>query len=116
VNLLDRLVDEASVPDLVAALDDTDVEVCCRALHALACDTCKANACRPGEELFVPRAIDLLADPDPDLRAAAIDALGKVAGHRADAAAALAAAAREDPDVGLRSMAEGRISRLRIAR
>jgi HEAT repeat protein len=116
VNLLDRLVDEASVPDLVAALDDTDVAVRCRALHALACDTCKENACRPGEELFVPRAIEFLSDPDPDLRAAAIDALGKVAGHRTDAAAALGAAAGDDPDRGLRGMAEGRISRLGLAR
>jgi HEAT repeat protein len=82
VNLLDRLVDEASVPDLVGALDDTDIEVRCGALHALACDTCKVNACRPGEDLFVPRSIELLSHLDPDLRAAAIDALGKVAGHR----------------------------------
>jgi SAM-dependent methyltransferase len=115
VNLLDRLVDDASVPDLVTALDDDDVEVRRRALHALACDTCKHGACRPGEELFVPRAIGLLGDPDPDLRAAAIDALGKVADHRADALHALVGAARDDPHRGLRGMAAGRIDRAQRA-
>ena len=105
VSMLDRLVDEASLPDLVAALDDEDPEVCRRALHALACDRCKQNECRPGEELFVPRALELLDHPDADIRAGAIDALGKVADHRPDVAAALVAAGERDPDRGLRSMA-----------
>ena len=103
--LLDRLVDEESLPDLVAALDDEDSGVRARALHALACDRCKQNECRPGEELFVPRAIELLGHPDADVRAAAIDALGKVASRRPDVVAALAAAGERDPDSGLRSMA-----------
>lgn len=112
VNLLDHLVDEAAVPDLVAALDDPDRTVAARALHALACDTCKEGECRPGEELFVPRALELL-DPsaDPKLRASAIDALGKVAGHRPDAAAALRDAARDDPVPGLRTMAGRKLRR-----
>lgn len=105
VAMLDRLVDQDSVGDLVAALDDDDVEVRRRALHALACDACKVNECRPGEDLWVPRALALLADPDPDLRAAAIDALGKVVHHRDDVADALATAAERDPDRGLRGMA-----------
>jgi HEAT repeat protein len=103
--MLDRLVDQDAVGDLVAALDDDDVEVRRRALHALACDACKENECRPGEDLWVPRALALLSDPDPDLRAAAIDALGKVAGHRADVADALTTSAERDPDRGLRGMA-----------
>ena len=110
VNLLDRLLDEASVPALVAALDDQAPEVSARALHALACDRCKQNQCRPGEDLWVPRALKFLeTDPNPDLRAAAIDALGKVALRRPDVATALGAAAETDPDRGLRSMARGRI-------
>lgn len=113
VNLLDQLVDEASVPALVAALDDPDVAVRSRAMHALACDTCKQGACRPGEDLWVPTAIELLSDPDPDLRAAAIDALSKVARHRADAADAVVAAAARDPDRGLRGMAARTADRLR---
>jgi HEAT repeat protein len=108
VGLLDHLVDEASVPNLVAALDDDDPVVQARALHALACDTCKQGSCRPGEDLFVPRALDLLDHHDPDLRAAAIDALGKVAGHRPEVAAALRDAGTRDPHPGLRSMARRR--------
>ena len=36
VRIFDQLVDEASLPDLVVALDDEDPGVCARALHALA--------------------------------------------------------------------------------
>lgn len=117
VNLLDHFVDDAAVPDLVAAVDDPDPTVAARALHALACDACKEGACRPGEDLFVPRAIERL-DPatDPKIRASAIDALGKVAGHRPDAAAALRDVALHDPDPGLRAMARRKGSPRRPAR
>lgn len=77
--LLDQLMDDAAIPDLVGALDDPDTRVVRRALHALACDACTQGECRPGDDLFVPRAIELLADPDPDVRAGAIDALQQVA-------------------------------------
>jgi HEAT repeat protein len=105
VRIFDQLVDEESLTELVLALDDEDAGVRARALHALACDGCKKNECRPGEDLWVPRALDLLTHPDPDLRAAAIDALGKVASHRSDAADALARVAETDRDRGLRGMA-----------
>lgn len=108
VNLLDHLVDDDSLPALIAAVDDADPAVAGRALHALACDRCKEGECRPGEDLWVPRALDLLRHPEPDLRAAAIDALGKVASRRADVAAALGDVAHRDPDQGLRSMARRR--------
>jgi hypothetical protein len=109
-NMLDRFVDEKTVFDLVAALDDEDATVRARALHALACDQCKQGECRPGEDLWVPRAIDLLVDQDPDLRAAAIDSLGKVAGHHPDVATALASVAENDRDRGLRGMARRRLA------
>ena len=106
VNLLDRLVDDEAIPDLVAVLDDEDVEVVKRALHALACDACKTGECRPGDDLFVPKAVELLRHPDPDLRAGAIDALGQVVKRgRADVAAILADVAEHDTDRGLRGMA-----------
>jgi HEAT repeat protein len=106
VNMLDRLVDDESVPDLVAALDDPDPQVAKRALHALACDACKQNECRPGDDLFVPRAIELTHDANPDLRAGAIDALGKAAQRGSvDAIAALESATVHEPDRGLREMA-----------
>jgi HEAT repeat protein len=109
VNLLDRVLDEESVPALIAALDDQAAEVSARALHALACDRCKQNECRPAEDVWVPKALRFLSDPNPDLRAAAIDALGKVLWHRPDVAGALRALAETDPDRGLRSMALGRV-------
>jgi HEAT repeat protein len=108
-NLLDFLADEAAFVDLVAALDDDDPGVLKRALHALACDQCKENECRPGEDLFVPRALELLRDANPDVRASAIDTLGKVVARRPDVAAALAEVAERDPDRGLRGMARHRV-------
>jgi HEAT repeat protein len=106
VNLLDRLVDDETVPVLVQALDDEAPEVSARALHALACDRCKQNECRPGEDLWVPRAVGFLqTNANPDLRAAAIDALAKVVSRRPDVAAVLRGAAETDPDRGLRGMA-----------
>jgi HEAT repeat protein len=108
-SILDHLADEAALADLVAALDDDDVGVVKRSLHALACDRCKENACRPGEELFVPRALELLHHADPDIRASAIDTLGKVVSHRPDVADALADVAAHDRDAGLRGMARHRL-------
>src|SRR3954453_19774741 len=76
--ILDRLLDDDAIPDLVAALDDPDAMVVKRALHSLACDACKTGACRPGDDLFVPKAIELARrDPRPVVRAAAFDALAQ---------------------------------------
>ncbi|MEY2478686.1 MAG: hypothetical protein QOG87_4001 [Actinomycetota bacterium] len=108
-SILDHLADEAAFVDLVAALDDEDPGVLKRALHALACDQCKENECRPGEELFVPRALELLHHPDADIRASAIDTLGKVVARRPDVADALADVAQHDRDPGLRGMARNRV-------
>ena len=112
-SILDHLVDEASLPDLVAALDDEDPDVVKRALHALACDACKENECRPTDDLFVPRAVEMLDHPDPRIRAGAIDALGKAVQRSADpaspAACALAAVHEREPVSGLRHMARRRL-------
>lgn len=108
-SILDHLADEAAFVDLVEALDDEDPEVLKRALHALACDQCKDNECRPGEELFVPRALELLHHPNADVRASAIDTLGKVVARRPDVADALAGVAQHDRDAGLRGMARHRM-------
>ncbi len=113
-SILDQLADEDAIADLVAALDDDDPGVVKRALHALACDRCKENACRPGEDLFVPRALAMLHHANPDVRASAIDTLGKVAGHSADVADALAEVAEHDRDSGLRSMARRRVPRVLV--
>jgi hypothetical protein len=50
----------------------------------------------------------LLRDRNADLRAAAIDALGKVVARRPDVVAALVAAGEGDTDPGLRTMARRR--------
>jgi HEAT repeat protein len=111
-SILDQLVDEASLPDLVAALDDDDPEVCRRALHALACDQCKQGECRPGDDTWVPRALEFLrVHPNPDIRAGAADALGRVVGARPDVAAALAAAGESDRNAGVRNIARQRTRR-----
>jgi len=108
-SILDQLADEHAVADLVAALDDDDPAVVKRALHALACDRCKDTECRPGEELFVPKALALLHHDNPDLRAGAIDTLGKVVARRPDVADALIDVSRNDRDAGLRGMARRRV-------
>ena len=114
-SILDHLVDEASLPDLVAALDDDDPEVLKRALHALACDACKQNECRAGDDLFVPRAVALLEHPDARVRAGAIDALGKAVERNRDvtspAVRALVSAGTRERDPGLRNMARRRVVR-----
>jgi HEAT repeat protein len=113
VNLLDQLVDEESLPDLVAALDDPDPTVCARALHALACEQCKQNECRPGDDLFVPKALEFVrSHADPDIRAAAIGALGRIAYRRRDVADALLVAAERDPNPDVRNIARLRTRRL----
>ncbi|HTT89372.1 MAG TPA: HEAT repeat domain-containing protein [Acidimicrobiales bacterium] len=105
VNLLDHLLDDGAVQALVEAIDDPDDQVAARALHALACDRCKQGECRPAEDLWVPRALELLSSARIDLRAGAIDALGKVAVRLPEVAAALARSAAKDPDKGLRGQA-----------
>jgi HEAT repeat protein len=106
--ILDHLLDDDAVPDLVAALDDPDPAVVGRALHALACDQCKDNECRPADDLFVPKGFELLSHPDPDVRAAAIDALGRVGRRDPAVRDALRAAADDEPNAGLRTMARRR--------
>ena len=111
--LLDHLLDDDALPDLVAALDDPDPSVLKRTLHALACDACKENACRPGDDLFVPRAIELLRHPDPGVRVQAIDTLARVARRSPrDSPAAVALAGVEDEERlgGLRQMARRRLA------
>ena len=114
VNLLDALVDEESLPDLVAAIEDEDPSVASRALHALACEACKTGACRPNEDLFVPRALEILrSHPNADVRANAVNALGRLARRRPDVAAALIEAAEHDHHPGVRNIARMRTRRFR---
>lgn len=106
VKLLDFLVDDETLPHLVAALEDNDPDVVGRALHSLACDRCKQDECRPGEDVWLPRALEFArSHPSAHVRARAIDALSKVASRRADVVDALAEIADSDRDRGLRGLA-----------
>jgi hypothetical protein len=66
---LDHFVDSDSMGELIGMLDDADPEVRLHALHALACDRCKTDTCRPDEALVLPRALDILRN-DPDTHVA----------------------------------------------
>ena len=75
---LDHLVDETAYPAVIAALDDGDPRVREEALHALACDRCKDNACRPEKADVLPRGMQLLrTDPDRRVRAFAAEVVAR---------------------------------------
>ena len=57
----------------------------------------------------MPRALELLHHSNADVRAGAIDTLGKVVARRPDVADALAEVAEHDRDSRLRGMARHRV-------
>jgi HEAT repeat protein len=103
---LDHLVDEASYPLLIACLDDAEPRVRVNALHALACDRCKDNACRPDKAAVLPPAIRCLRqDPHKHVRAMAAEVVGRWAHGDEVAAAALVEARDLDPEPMVRKKA-----------
>jgi len=75
-NVLDHFLDDDAVPELIENLTHEHEDVRARAMHALACDKCKAGACRPGEAETVPLALRLLReDPSRRVRAEAVSLL-----------------------------------------
>ena len=103
---LDHLVDEDAFPELVSMLDDPDPRVRWHTLHALACDRCKENSCRPAKDDVLPRAIALLnADPSQHVRAIACEVVGRWVHGDDSAAKALANARDNDPSPGVRKKA-----------
>lgn len=103
---LDRLVDEASFPDLVQLLDDPDARVRWHALHALACDRCKETACRPSKaEVLGPAIRCLRDDPSRHVRAVAAEVVGRWVHEDEAAATALVAARDRDPAPAVRKKA-----------
>ena len=103
---LDHLVDEDAFPDLVAALDDDDARVRWDALHALACDRCKDNACRPDKDAVLPRAAALLRDDaSPHVRAIACEVVGRWVHADERAVHALVAAHNHDTSPAVRKKA-----------
>jgi HEAT repeats len=105
-----QFLDHFLVPDvmdeLVAMLDDSDSRVRCSALHALACDRCKEDACRLEEAKVLPRAIALLVDdPNPHVRAHATGLVARWVHTNPDAEAALLRAKKSDASPAVRKRA-----------
>ena len=106
VRLLDRLVDGESLPDLLTMLDDPAAGVRIDTLHALACDRCKAEQCRPAEGDVLAPAIRLLReDPSKYVRAMACEVVGRWVHTSPLAEAALSAARDHDPEASVRKKA-----------
>lgn len=104
--LLDHLADEASFPLLITVLDDPDAGTRGSALHALACDRCKADVPTPPKERLLGRAIDmLLHDPSEGVRAMAAEVVAKWVHEDPSAAEALREASRSDPHPAVRKKA-----------
>jgi HEAT repeats len=104
--LLDHLLDAESVPALVHALGDPSARVRTQAVHALACDRCKADASRPAAEAVLPAAIAVLgSDPSARVRAYAAELVGRWVHSQAAARDAIARAAAADPSPAVRKKA-----------
>jgi hypothetical protein len=103
---MDHLVDMDSFPTLIAMLDDPDPRVRVEALHALACDRCKDNACRPNaSDVLSPSVRVLLGDPDAHVRAYACEVVGRWVHTHEEAADALTTARDADPSSAVRKKA-----------
>jgi HEAT repeat protein len=104
--VLDHLADQYAFDDLLAVLDDPDPRVRRDALHALACDRCKDNACRPDHRLVLPKATELLlGDPSKHVRAGAAEVVARWVHTDPEAQAALITARDRDPDPSVRKKA-----------
>lgn len=102
---LDRLVDVDSYSILVELLRDEEPRVRCEALHALACDRCKADGCRPTSSVLDP-AIDVLRhDPASRVRGYACEVVGRWAHTHPTAAEALLWTRDHDPHPMVRKKA-----------
>jgi HEAT repeat protein len=104
--VLDHVMDPDSIPALIAALGDPDAEVRVQALHALACDRCKKDSCRPAAGTVLPAALMMLrGDGSARVRAMAAELAGAWAPTHPEAAAALQASAEADPSPVVRKKA-----------
>lgn len=104
--VLDHLADAESFPLLIDRLADPDPQVRIEGLHALACDRCKDNSCRPDAASVLPAAIRLLrADPDRHVRARAVELVGRWVHSHPSAADALVHARDHDAASSVRKVA-----------
>ena len=104
--VLDHIVDEDSYPELIALLGDDDAVVRVNALHALACDRCKDNACRPPKADILHHGVELLEhDPDKHVRAIAVEIVGRFVHEDDNALAVIRRASEADANPTVRKMA-----------
>jgi HEAT repeat protein len=103
---LDHFLTPEVLDLLIEMLEDQDHRVRCATLHTLACERCKEGPCRPDETKLLPRAIAILADdPDPHVRAMAIEAVGRSVHTRPEAEIVLLNAKRSDVSAAVRKKA-----------
>ena len=99
-------MDADSIPLLIGALADPCERVRIAAVHALACDRCKTDSCRPTPEAVLPPAIDVLAgDRSALVRAYAAELVGNWVHSRPAARDAITRAAAHDPSPSVRKKA-----------
>ncbi|GII31990.1 HEAT repeat domain-containing protein [Planotetraspora mira] len=104
--LLDHLLVEDAIEEMIAILEDPVPSVRVAAVHALSCDRCKTDACRPDEALVLAPGMRLLRhDPDPHVRAMAVELVGRFVHTSVEAEAALIQARQADPSPAVRKKA-----------
>ncbi|GAA2613263.1 HEAT repeat domain-containing protein [Actinomadura fulvescens] len=104
--LLDHLLVEDAVEEMIAMLDDPIPSVRVAAVHALSCDRCKTDACRPTEAMVLAPGLRLLRhDPDAHVRAMAVELVGRFVHASTEAETALVRAREADPSPAVRKKA-----------
>jgi hypothetical protein len=104
--LLDHVAGSATCALLLEAMHDPAPEVRIQAIHALACERCKADSCRPDAAAVLPAALTVLAeDPCAKVRSYAVELVGVWVHTDSRCAAALTSAAHEDPSAAVRKKA-----------
>lgn len=104
--LLDQLLVEEALDELIAMLDDADARVRYAALHALSCERCKTDSCRPDRDVVLPLGIRLLHhDPDPHVRTMAVELVGLWVHTCDEAVTALIRSRDQDPSPTVRKKA-----------
>jgi HEAT repeat protein len=106
--LLDRLANNDSFDLMLLLLDDPDPRVRSHAMHALACDRCKADdVCALPRAQIIPTAARVLAaDPHPPVRTIALEVLGRWVHDDDVCRAAIERARVDDPDPMVRKKAK----------
>ena len=106
--LIDRLAGNDSFELMLLLLDDPDPAVRRHAIHALACDRCKADdVCALPRDQIIPEAVRMLdGDPDDHVRAIALEVLARWVHEDEGARAAVERASASDPSPSNRKKAK----------